>query len=204
MAKQNSEFAATSTVGAAAIVAMVLLSFFANGFSFSLGTLSGQATAATSEKTPYDAGAEAGYTQCMKDAGTYTKQEALKKIDTTQMQKALTLLSAAVVANQCGNHDCQQGSGENIDTCPQDCDPDYQAAAQTTCTDSDKDIQGGTTVPVKGYVTADGKSYYDLCKDKYTISEYYCTTDGKAQTYPLTCPTGTQCKDATCAAVDTT
>src|SRR3989338_7241240 len=157
---------------------MLLMMVFANGFSFSLGgyDLSGQAIAGVTEKTPYDVGLEAGYTQCLKDDGKYTEKQAVKKMDTSAMNKQVALLTGLAVGDT------------NI----------------PSCTDSDMDVQGGTTVPVKGYVTADGKTMYDLCKDKSIITEYYCTADGKAASYPLTCPTGTMCKDATCVATDTT
>src|SRR3989338_8578796 len=151
---------------------MLLMMVFANGFSFSLGgyDLSGQAIAGVTEKTPYDAGLDAGYTQCLKDDGKYTEKQAVKKMDTGTMNKQVALLTGLAVGDT------------NI----------------PSCTDSDKDVQGGTSVPIKGSVTADGKTMYDLCKDKSIIMEYYCTADGKAASYPLTCPTGTMCKDATC------
>src|SRR3989338_10828048 len=178
MAKQKSDLYATSTIGAAGIIGMLLMMVFANGFSFSFGgyDLSGQAIAGVTAKTPYDAGLEAGYTQCLKDDGKYTEKQAVKKMDTSAMNKQVALLTGLAVGD----------------------------TNTPSCIDTDMDVQGGTTVPIKGFVTADGKTMYDLCKDKSIITEYYCTADGKAASYPLTCPTGTMCKDATCVATDTT
>ncbi|MBI5002637.1 hypothetical protein HZC31_04585 [Candidatus Woesearchaeota archaeon] len=178
MAKQKSDLYATSTIGAAGIIGMLLMMVFADGFSFSFGgyDLSGQAIAGVTEKTPYDAGLEAGYTQCLKDDGKYTEKQAVKKMDTSAMNKQVALLTGLAVGD----------------------------TNTPSCTDTDMDVQGGTTVPVKGSVTAEGKTMYDLCKDKSIITEYYCTADGKAASYPLTCPTGTMCKDATCVVTDTT
>ncbi len=176
MMAKKTELYATSTIGAAGIIGMLLMMVFANGFSFSLGgDLSGQVTSAVG--TQSDA-FKAGFAQCLKDGGKYTEKQAVQTLDSVAMMKTLsstTKTLSLITASAVGD----------------------------SCTSTDPlEVPGATVTPVKGSSTVGLTTMIDVCKDKYTIKEFYCGTDGKIYDFPLICPKGTICKDATCVSDD--
>jgi hypothetical protein len=114
----------------------------------------------------------------------------------------MLLFGVLLFAGCLGGQDCSGGPvcGEDGKTYPDKCaaaDAGVEVASRGACPAPLCDDSDGKDIFNGGGVFADGKTYTDVCRDKFAVKEYFC--DGRDAKYEeIPCPLGYACEGGKC------